>query len=522
MPVNHSAFQKTMKNKFLKNTSWIIGGQIIKSLVGFVISILTAKYLGPSNYGIIGYVTTIITVFTALSNLGLNNIIVKELIADREKSGQIIGTAITLQLISSAVAYFVVFGTVVVLNRNDTIMWLCALLQSGTLVLASFDHITYYYQSRLESKYPTIISLVAYILMQLYKVYLLVAGKSILWFAFSTTLDSAVVAICMIFTYVIQKGARWKFSLSVAKILLRQSLPFVVSGTISVLYSSLDKIMLKAMLGSTESVGYYNVAYTISHAWVFVIAAIITSFTPLIYEAHGDKANPELYRLRARQLYCMVFWISTAASVAIDVIAPFFIPFFYGESYIPSVIPTMLLTWNIAFAYLGTVRSAQLICEEKQKFIMIFAVTTVLLNAGMNALLIPRFEASGAAFATIVSEFFVCILAPMFFKKTRQVSFDILRGICFRQIEFSSIWSLFKQKIFKKQTVSQAQDPTHPVQTADAALQEVPAQAAEQIHSDDPVKNSGSDVDGSDENTLQTDPADDGGAKGSENKDSEK
>lgn len=57
--------KNTMKNKFLSNTFWILGGQIVKILISFVISMLTARYLGPSNYGVINYVGSYIAFFTS-------------------------------------------------------------------------------------------------------------------------------------------------------------------------------------------------------------------------------------------------------------------------------------------------------------------------------------------------------------------------------------------------------------------------------------------------------------------------
>ena len=126
----------SLNKRFLSNTVWIIGGQIVKAAIGFVVSLYTAKYLGPSDYGILGYVTSIITLFTALANLGLGNIIVNEILINKNREGEIIGTAIVLQLLSSAISYLLVFATVVVLNIDDKTMWICTILQSFSLILA--------------------------------------------------------------------------------------------------------------------------------------------------------------------------------------------------------------------------------------------------------------------------------------------------------------------------------------------------------------------------------------------------
>lgn len=440
-----------MNKRFIANTSWIIGSQIIKNLLGLVISIFTAKYLGPSNYGIIGYITSVCTFLTAVANLGLANIIIKEIIANKGKEGEVVGTAITMQLISSFICYLIVIGIVIVLNLNDKTMWICAILQAWTLVFSAFDNIKYYYQSRLESKYSEIITLIAYFVMQVYKIYLLATNKSVEWFAFATSLDYIIIAVFLVGSYVKTKGPRWGFSKDIAKKLLKQSGPFILSGSVSVIYSSMDRVMLKELLGNTTGVGYYNVAYTISHVWVFVISALITSFAPLIYQKaqHENAKEKEAYIVRVRQLYFLVFWLGAAASIVVDLLSPWLINILYDNVYQESISPTMILTWASVFAYLGVARGIQFVCEKKQKYIVLLATLTVVVNLTFNFILIPILGVSGAALATLISEFFVCLIAPLIFKKTHNIGIDIWCAIFFRGINFRSAINIIQSKLKK-------------------------------------------------------------------------
>ena len=38
-------------NKEIKNAGWIIGEQVFQMAVSLVVGVLTARYLGPGNYG---------------------------------------------------------------------------------------------------------------------------------------------------------------------------------------------------------------------------------------------------------------------------------------------------------------------------------------------------------------------------------------------------------------------------------------------------------------------------------------
>ena len=88
-----------LKNKIFSNASWLILGKIFQMLLNLIVGILTARYLGPSNYGLINYANSYIAFFASICNLGINSIIVKEFIDNRQENGEILGTSIVLKII---------------------------------------------------------------------------------------------------------------------------------------------------------------------------------------------------------------------------------------------------------------------------------------------------------------------------------------------------------------------------------------------------------------------------------------
>ncbi|MBR4880749.1 MAG: oligosaccharide flippase family protein, partial [Clostridia bacterium] len=63
-----------IKSKNVKNASWLIFGKIIHMVLSFVIGMITARYLGPSNYGLINYAAAYVTFFTSVCTLGINSV----------------------------------------------------------------------------------------------------------------------------------------------------------------------------------------------------------------------------------------------------------------------------------------------------------------------------------------------------------------------------------------------------------------------------------------------------------------
>ena len=58
---------KLFKSKNLRNSYWIIGERIFQMLLTFVVGILTARYLGPSNFGTLSYTAAFISFFTNIN-----------------------------------------------------------------------------------------------------------------------------------------------------------------------------------------------------------------------------------------------------------------------------------------------------------------------------------------------------------------------------------------------------------------------------------------------------------------------
>lgn len=397
-------------NLIRKNASWLIGGSMFNKLFSFLISLFTARYLGPSNYGLISYAAAFTTLFFSLCTLGINSVIVKELVDNPENEGEIIGTTLVLQGFSSLLSIGIIFLIVFFLNYGETLTLLVVFLCSLGLFFQMMDSLQYWFQYKLMSKYAAIATTISYIFSSLYKIVLLLTGKSVIWFSIATSIDYFCVAVVLLVFYKRNNGPKFVFSSSRSKQLLKKSCPFIITGLMISIYGATDKLMLKNMLDEA-SVGYYGIAISISTAWVFVLGAIIDSFKPVISGLFNtDKL---LYEKKNIQLYSIVFYCSILVSVFMTFLSPYGIYYLYGESYLPAVNPTIICTWYVAFSYLGVARDIWIVCEGKQKKLPIIYALSALSNVVLNIVLIPKYQASGAAMASLLTQISTIIIYPL-------------------------------------------------------------------------------------------------------------
>ena len=408
--------KKIVRSREGKNASWIIAGRIIQMILSFVISIFTARYLGPSNYGLINYATAFVAFFTAFCTLGINSVIIKNFSDNPTEEGETIGTTLVLRFVSSVISWISITLLVYIIDAKDGYTVGVSFLCSAALVFQVFDTIDYWFQSKYESKKVAIATLIAYIATSIYKIVLLVLEKNVLWFAFATSVDYICYGLIIIYFYKINNGPHLSISINKAKELLSKSYHYILSGMMVAIYGQTDKFMLKQML-SEEIVGYYSLAASINSVWVFVLSAIIDSMYPTIIKAYS--IDREEFEKRNRQLYAGVIYISIIVAIGIVTFGKVAIKLLYGEIYLPSYEPLKIVCWYTIFSYLGVARNAWLVCENKQKYLKYIYAMACMINIILNYVLIPHFGASGAATASLITQVFTSICLPLCIRELR-------------------------------------------------------------------------------------------------------
>ena len=191
-------------NRVLKNASWIIACRLAQAVFALIINALTARYFGPTNYGVINYAASLVAFVTPIMKLGTSDILVSEIIKAPEKEGKIIGTSIVMTLVSSFVCILGLFAFVTLANTGDTTTNIVVILYSLLLVAQSIEQIQYWFHAKYLSKIVSIVSLAIYLLVSLYRAALLVLGKNIYWFAISNAIDHLIIAIVLLVIYKIK------------------------------------------------------------------------------------------------------------------------------------------------------------------------------------------------------------------------------------------------------------------------------------------------------------------------------
>lgn len=415
--------------KIAHNALWLIGAKVYHVAVNLVVSLLMARYLGPANYGLINYAASFTALFTSVCTLGISGILVNELLHEKNQ-GELLGSSIGLRLCSSVLSVITIVALAFALNPDEpTTVWV-VLIYSTTLVFQSVDSINCWYQANLASKVTAKISAAGYTVAAVYKIWLLLTQKNVVWFAASHVVEYALVAVLLLRSYYGHSGGgqRLRFSKNVSRGILSKSYHFILSGMMVAVYGQMDRVMLKSMIDES-SVGYYSAAASITSMWTFILSAIIESTKPVILEKYGQDTQT-FHRYLVR-LYGAIMYISLAAAAGIFLLSKPIICLLYGEAYLDARGALCILCWDTAFSYLGVARSIWMVPNGKQKYEKYIAASGAACNLILNAVMIPLWGVNGAAIATLVTQIFTNFIVGFFFKEIRENNFLILKAFRF-------------------------------------------------------------------------------------------
>ena len=403
--------------RYFRNTSWLFWGKIIQMGMTFLITAYVARYLDDDGFGLLNYAERLGTFFVMFAALGMQSILVRNLVKDKEKRGKIIGTAIIMRMIASSVGILGYFLALPWIPHDYQTNVLVILVITGT-IFQSFDVFDYFYQSEVKSQYTVQVRIASVLCMAAFQLVLIYMEAPLLWFGVAILLRTTLMGIGLASIYFAQFGRIKDLSVDpkYALSLLKDSWPLIFSDLVVILYMTVDTIMLKFMLGDS-AVGQYSAALRFSSVWYFIGPILTGSLFPAIINA--QKKDPELYKNRLQNYYNLMVWAALAITIPMVIFGPWVLtlPFLFGEKYAEAGPVLVIHIWTLVFVFLGTASSRHLVAENQQRMELNRTLIGAAFNVVANYLLIPRYGIIGAAYATLASQAVASYLAYLFFPK---------------------------------------------------------------------------------------------------------
>ena len=424
---NHSGFRK-----YFANTSWLMAERIIRMTVALFVGVYVARYLGPERFGLLSYANSFVGLFLALATLGLDSIVIRELVKNPESRNELLGTAFGLKIFGTIIMWFFILVSVPITeNDNQTNIFIAIL--SFAILFQVFNVIDFNYQAEVKSKYVVKVQFFQLIFSSSTKLFLIFIKAPLLWFVWVYCFDTFLLAIGLVVIYMIKSGnfLLWRWKWEFARTLMRDSWPLILSGIIVSIYVNIDQVMIKHMIDE-QAVGLYAIATRLSTAWYFIPIAITSSMFPAILNAKYN--NSSIYHQRLQNLYDILVWMAILIAIAILYLSESIIDLLVGHEYAPAASVLSIAIIAGIFTNIGLINNKFFEAENRQIDILYRSLMGVSVNIILNIILIKKYGIYGAALATVAAQFTTSIVYTYLKKDSRVLFFMFLKSFDARRI----------------------------------------------------------------------------------------
>jgi O-antigen/teichoic acid export membrane protein len=403
------------KNKTFSNSVWQISQMALRMILGFTIGSYIARSLGPESFGLYSALIAFILIINSLSTLGLQSIVIREFVENKNKSN-LFKTTFLLRL---AGGLFSCVLAIIISKLIDQSLNLLVFL-IPILIVQVGDIWHYYFQSQKAINKSSLSGILAILIASCLQIFALTQGATLEIFLAIVSVEYILVGLFHFVQISLDKDHPLKggqFDLKLAKRLLKESWPIIISGTALLAHQRIDLALLE-LLSSPQETGYYAASSRITNLSLSLPPLLLATLYPMFIEFNLKSAD--FFERRYTSTIRSLSFFSTLAAIFLIVLGPFMINLLYGEAYKESYESLVYLSMAIIPATLHIVLD-QLPFLFKKPFSTVRAQLLILLiNIGLGFVFIPVHGAAGAALATLFSlsiSFLILILLDPLYKK---------------------------------------------------------------------------------------------------------
>ena len=424
-PGSSDTFQSRLGVRVFQNTAALLGGRVVGLCFSAGTSILLARYLGPERLGQFGAIYAYLALYGFFATFCLEQILARETTLRRHQAAEIFHTA-TLTALGFSLSGAILAPLLAPLfGYPGPLRWLIAIAAVDMLILPPLRFRGIIFQVEMRLWYSVGIGLFRQALWLLAVLLLILKSAAFYEVILARTLCGFVEAALVFWTVHrlrLIRGPK-RFLASEARFLIREGFPLVLSSVAVGIYHLIDQVMLHKMSGD-RVLGPYVIAVQLTELFSVLPVALMGSLFPALSQSAGDPPRFERY---LRESYRFLLVLVFAACAFVTPVASPFVELFYGKQFLPTAPLLIVLVWSEIPVFFGVIMSNAMVAKGVQRWLPVTTVLGAVCNVIMNLILIPRFGALGASWATVVSYSLAGIFLLLFFSDTRSLVLPGLR-----------------------------------------------------------------------------------------------
>ena len=417
-----------VRARLMRSAGWLMARQVVNLFNSLVLGIVLARHLGPGDYGVLNYAISLVMLVMPLTTLGLRNLALREYATRPNDADRILGTVAVMRIGGTLAGLAVIY---VVSTRypieHDNIALLCMLL-GVALLFQIVDTIKEQFIALQSPRIFVVVEVCVLLFFSILKLLLVVSEASVDAFILAAGAEIVAQGIATCVAYYLRAGTppRPKVDRSLLRTYAHNALPLLLGAISTVIYLKVDILFLANMVGN-EATGHYAVATRLSEVWYIIPSALALAAFPRMIEVRREA--PERYRIRMQEAMDAFAVFGTVIAVTSFFWAGPLIQLLFGAEYLPATALLQIQVWvGVVFATRQLIHK-HLLAEGLYWGSALVNLTGAISNIVLNLLLIPRYGAEGAAWATLISYTLAPFLLAPLVPSLRSASMMQIRSI---------------------------------------------------------------------------------------------
>lgn len=386
----------------LDNSIWLFADQLYRMCTAMLTGVLIARYLGPTRFGWLNYATAAVAMLTSLTELGINSIVVRELVREQSTTDELMGAAWLLRGAGAALGVGACALVYICRLAPGQMEGLLILIGGFGLLFQVFDLFDLLLQASGVPRISAWIRTGANTIVTVGKLALIVFRAPVEAFAVAAAVEIALYASGWWWVGRRRgwKISRWRPSGARIRALLSESWPLTVSGLAVYTQAYADQLVVGSMLGASQ-LGQYAAAMRLVNVFSFLPMVVQIVAAPEV--ARAKVAGEGVYAKRLHDVYRLMMAMFVTVAVPLILLGPEVVRLLYGKAYIGASALLPLLAFRLFFTNFGVARSMYITNDRLFRFALVTAVAGGATNVVLNILLVPRWGVPGAIVSSLAS-----------------------------------------------------------------------------------------------------------------------
>ena len=393
---NHILF---MLKRLMKNISYLMVSQILSYVLMFIYTLITARYLGVTEFGIISFALAFVTIISIFTDLGLNTVLTREIALNNSLEQKYINNIFSTKLILVFIVLVISLIYLFIMHYQKDILYIVFII-SLSVIFTTFSSFLYAITQAHENlKYQAIGSVLSSFLLLIGILLVEYFNLNVFWVVILYLFASVLVLIYILkfyFSHFILP--KFEFNLDFNKAILKDSLQICLIGIFVTVYVWIDSMILFSIKGG-QPTGLYSAAYRIMLFFYFIPIAVNYSIFPIISKLHSS--NRSLVEKLLEKYFVLMVMISIPICILVSLLANKIVVMLFGNAYLESVLVLQILIWSILFAFTSSPFAELFIATKRQIIVTKITGLCMVGNIVLNIILIPKFSFIGASIATL-------------------------------------------------------------------------------------------------------------------------